>query len=230
MSAFNLAVPPHPLSSLLLRAINWAQPDDPEKKYPILGRMRYVWIDEEKNIKILVRDAPDSWSEEKDEVMKQIKGHETFVSVEVSEKDSTHLIATFKPVMETSYDRSIPMDEFLDNIHIFDEGAQSKGWPSLLVGPWELFDIAMEKMKNGEMSPKMERFGEQLKEMLNESEAEDKLEEMTKEAGIDGFETKKIKVMTVDRVGNLSDETERFMKENDNGKTPGQDTSQDTRS
>jgi hypothetical protein len=27
MSIFNTAVPPHPLSSLLLRPINWAQPD-----------------------------------------------------------------------------------------------------------------------------------------------------------------------------------------------------------
>lgn len=226
MSTFNLAVPPHPLSSLLLRAINWAQPDDPDKKYP-LGRMRYVWIDENKNIKLLLRDAPDSWSEEKEEVMQQIKGHETFVNVKILEKDSTHLVATFKPVMETSYNRSIPMDEFIDNINLFDESAQSKGWPSLLVHPFDLFDIAMEKMKNGELTPKMERFGEQLKEVLNESAAEDKLEEMTKEAGIDGFETKKIKVMTVDRIGNLNDETERFMKEN-NGKTAGTDSGDNT--
>lgn len=224
MSTFNLVVPAHPLAPLLLRAINWAQPDDPENKYPVLGRMRYVWMDKDKNIKLMLRDAPDSWSEQKSEVESQIKGHETFIGMEISTKDSTHIVATFSPVMETSYDRSIPMDEFLDNIDLFDESAQSKGWPSIYKDPWELFDEALERMKNGELTPEVAKFGEQLKDALVQSDVDDQLKSMTDEAGIDGLEVQKVKVLSVDKKGNLNDETERFMKGQENGKTPGQDT------
>jgi translation elongation factor EF-1beta len=223
MSMFNTVVPPHPISSILLRAINWAQPDDPEKKYPLLGRMRYVWVDEEKNIKLLLKDGPSSWSEEQEAIMSQIKGHETLVNVEVLDRDPVYVVATFKPIMETSYDRSIPMDELLENLFLFDETAMSNGWPSILKHPFDLFDIAMEKMKNGEMSPKMERLAENIKNMLGESDAEDKLEDITKEAGV-GFEKTRVKVMMVDPVGNLEDKTEEFMKKNDNEKSAGEST------
>lgn len=212
MSIFNTAVPPHPLSSLLLRAINWAQPDDPEHKYPLLGRMRYVWVDEEKNIKILLKDGPNSWSEEKDEINKQINSHESLVSLETLERDPVYIVATFKPLMETSYDRGIPMDELLESIFEFDETAMSNGWSSILKHPFTIFDEAMEKMSNGEMSPKMKNLAENINSMLAESDAEDKLADMTQEAGIDGFEKGRIKIMSVDGTGNLEDKTEQFME------------------
>jgi ribosomal protein L12E/L44/L45/RPP1/RPP2 len=56
--------------------------------------------------------------------------------------------------------------------------------------------------------------------MLGESDAEDKLEDITKEAGV-GFEKTRVKVMMVDPVGNLEDKTEQFMKKSDDGKLPG---------
>lgn len=221
MSTFNVVVPPHPLAPLLLRAINWAQPDDPEKKYPLLGRIRYVWTDEEKNVKILLKDGPNSWSEEQEEIMAQINGHETFISVVVLERDPVYIVATFKPVMETSYDRSIPMQELLDNLDDFNETSQSKGWPSILIDPFDLFDKAMEDMKGGKTTSRMDRLGEQIKTMLEQSSAEDQLGDMAKDAGIDGLEPQRIKIMTVDPVGNLEDKTEDFLK---NGKVRGQDS------
>lgn len=223
MSMFNTVVPPHPLASILLRAINWAQPDDPEKKYPLLGRMRYVWIDEEKNIKILLKDGPDSWSEEKEEIISQINKHETLVSVETLQRDPVYLVATFKPVMETSYERNVPVDELLENMDMFNETAGSKGWPSIYIHPFDLFDKAMDEMKNGRMSSRMEKLGENIKNMLEESDAQGELEKITKEAGVDGFEQQKVKVMMVDRNGGLEDKTEEFLSKT-NGKTSGEDT------
>lgn len=223
MSIFNTVVPPHPIASILLRAINWAQPDDPEKKYPLLGRMRYVWVDEEKNIKLLLKDGPNSWSEEQEAVMNQVKGHETFLGVEVIERDPVYIVATFKPVMETSYDRSIPMEELLENLFLFDNTSQSNGWPSILEHPFDLFDKAMKKMEKGEVSPRMERLGESIKNMLEESKVEDELGEITKEAGV-GFEKQRVKVMMVDPVGNLEDKTEQFMKKESDEKLPGEST------
>ena len=209
MSMFNTVVPPHPLSSILLRAINWAQPDDPEKKYPRLGRMRYVWIDEDNKIKILLKDGPSSWSEEKEEIMAQINGHETLVSVEVLERDPVYLVATFNPVMETSYDRSIPIDELIENIEMFDDTTVSNGWPSIHQHPFDIFDEKMEDMKEGKMSPRMEKLGENIKAMLDGVQAEDELSKMAGDAGV-GFEKDKVKILSVTPEGDLEDRTDEF--------------------
>ncbi len=223
MSMFNTVVEPHPFAPILLRAINWAQPDDPEKKYPLLGRMRYVWIDENKNIKILLKDGPNSLSEEKDPIMDQIKNHETLVDVKPLERDPVYLVATFKIIMETSYDREIPMDELIENLDSINEAIQLKGYPSLLTDPFEIFDKAMEDLKNGKMTSKMEEFGKQLKSTLEESVAEDQLDEMTKDAGIDGFEKQKVKVVGVNPDGKFEDKTEEFMKKHGN-ENPGENS------
>lgn len=212
MSLFNTVVPPHPLAPYLLRAINWAQPDDPEKKYSLLGRVRYVWMDKDNNIKILLKDGPESWSEEKDEVMKQVKGHESFVSVEVLERDPVYLIATFAPLIETHYDRGMPIDEFIENIGAFDSTGMSNGWASILTHPFDIFDAAMKKMEAGEMSPRIKKVAEGVKDMLDQSSAERELEEMTTSAKVDGLNNEKVKVFSIDTEGNLEDKTEDFTK------------------
>lgn len=212
MSLFNTVVPPHPLAPYLLRAINWAQPDDPEKKYSLLGRVRYVWMDKDNNVKILLKDGPESWSEEKDEVMKQVKGHESFVSVEVLERDPVYLIATFAPLIETHYDRGMPIDEFIENIGAFDSTGMSNGWASILTHPFDIFDAAMKKMEGGEISPKMEKVAAGIKDMLEQSSAEAELGDMTSSAKIDGFKENRVKVFSVDPNGNLKDQTDNFDK------------------
>jgi hypothetical protein len=202
---------------MLLRAINWAQPDDPEKKYPHLGRMRYVWMDSEYNIKLLLKDGATSWSEQKDEIMTQIKGHETLVDVHPLERDPVYLVATFKPVMETTYDRSIPIQELLDNITMFDETAMLKGWPSLFTDPFTLFDIAMEKLTKGEMSPRMEKFAESLSTMLGDVQAQDELKTIVTDSGIGGFEPDGVRILSVDPSGEVEDKTEEFLDKKDEG-------------
>jgi hypothetical protein len=212
MSTFNVVVPPHKLAPWLLRSINWGQPDDPEKKYPLMGRMRYVWTDEDKNVKILLKDGPSSWSEEKDELMSQIENHETFVGVEILERDPVYIIATFKPVMETSYDRGFPVDEFIENLEMFDKTAMEVGSPSIMTHPFDLWDKAMEDMKNGKTTPKMDKLAENLKAMFEEDKVQDNLKEIVKEAGIDGLDKPKVRVMMVGPDGSLNDKTDDFVK------------------
>jgi hypothetical protein len=215
MSIFNTVVPPHPLAPILLSAINWAQPNDPEKKYPIMGRMRYAWLDKDNNVKILLKDGPNSWSEEKDEIMKQIVGHETFLHAEAYDRDPVYLVATFKPIKETSYSREFPVIEMLDVINTLDSAGSEKGFPSIYSHPFDLFDRAMLDMENGKTTSRMDRLGESIKNMLDQSLAEDSLGDMTKEAGIDGFEKQRVKILTVDPTGNLEDRTDQFMKKSD---------------
>lgn len=99
MSMFNIVVPAHVLAPHLLLAIRWAQPLDSEKKYPLLGRMRYVWLTEENNVCILLKDGPNSWTEpaDREALMAQITTHETYVRHYVYEKDPVYIIAEFKP-------------------------------------------------------------------------------------------------------------------------------------
>lgn len=150
MSAFNLLVPPLKMAPVFLRAINWAQPDDPQKKYPLLGRIRYAWLSEDmKSIKILLKDGPNSFSEEKPEIMDQIKNHERFISVEVLERDPVYLVAKFS-VPDHHYD-----DEFknliLDNFSLKMEKLQNiMPEESLTKHPFDIFDEEMKKIQAGD--------------------------------------------------------------------------------
>jgi hypothetical protein len=206
MSTFNVVVPPHPLGPYLLRIINWAQPDDPNKTYPLLGRIRYAWIDKNKNINLLLKDGPSSWSEEQEQIKKQIEEHETFVSVETLKRDPVYLVATFKPIMKTSYDRGFPPQEFLDNLDELDNVAQLKGWPALSIHPFELFDKAMEEMKAGKMNPRMEKFAQNLKNTFEQAAAEEELSKITNNAGVTGIETSTVKILKVDNSGDITEE------------------------
>lgn len=150
MSTFNLLVPPLPLAPVLLRAINWAQPDDPQKKYPLLGRMRYAWLsDDMKNIKILLKDGPDSFSEEKPEIMDQIKNHENLVSVNALNRDPVYLVAEFN-VPDDHYDEAFK-ELILDNFSSKMEKLQ-KRMPdqSFTKDPFDIFDDEMKKLQSGD--------------------------------------------------------------------------------
>lgn len=214
MSTFNIAVPAHPLAPLLLRAINWAQPDDPEKKYPLLGRMRYVWMTNDyKQIKLMLRDSENSWSDEKDEIMAQIKGHETFVSVEVSEFDNTHIIATFNPIFETNYNRNKILEEiglsnfeeFFELVQIGDEAAVKRGSVSVTEDPWVLFNKAMEALKEGKSNSRIDNLKKAMTQMFEQIDAEREIENTLKEMNIekDPSAGPDIKIFTVGQDGNL---------------------------
>ena len=204
MSLFNTVVEPHPISPLLVRAINWAQQDDPNQTYPLQGRLRYVWIDKDLNIKLLLKDGPSSWSEEQEAIMNQIKTHETFVSVEVFDRDPVYIIATFKPIMETTYDRLFPVDKLILQLSTLDDLSISTGLESIFTHPFDIFDRKMEEMQSaGKMTAKMERLGENIKSMIEGVEAETELNTMLSESGVESIKTPSLKIYTVDSEGNL---------------------------
>lgn len=171
MSVFNMVVKPHPFAPVLLLAINWAQPADPEKKYPHLGRMRYVWMSEDyKQIKILLKDGPGSWTEEdyQKEIMNQIKGHETFVNVEVDSRENVYLVATFTPVIDAGYERPLDLDfsKLEEIMREVDEEAVANGMVPITVDPWTIFDNAMKDLENGKIIPEVENLKKSFSEMM----------------------------------------------------------------
>lgn len=150
---FNIAVKPLQLAPVFLRAINWAQPDDPEKKYPLLGRMRYAWLSEDlKNVKLLLKDGPDSFSEEKPEIMEQIKSHENFVSVDVLKRDPVYLVAEFK-VPTDHYDshfKELVLDDFADKMEMIQLLSKTNGMESLTKDPFVIFDDVISKLNSND--------------------------------------------------------------------------------
>lgn len=212
---FNTAVPAHPLAPVLLRMINWAQPDDPEKKYPELGRMRYAWMTEDfKQIKLLLKDGPGSWTDNEwqDGMMKQIKGHEGFVDVKVCERDNCYLEATFNPISDEDchYDRwgnsSINSETLSENIMIGDATATRHGATSVTKSPWVVFDEAMAALSEGKMSPRMENLANSLKDMFASIDAEEKIDDELKKNNITTEPGSNVKVFSVDPNGNLENQ------------------------
>lgn len=171
MSTFNLAVPPLTLSPVFLRAINWAQPDDPQKKYPLMGRMRYAWLSEDmQNVKLLLKDGPNSFSEEKPEIMEQIKSHETFVSVTILERDSVYLVAEFK-VLDEHYDdnfKKLVLDNFSGKMKAMQNVLVENNHESLVKHPFDIFDEVMKKLESGDTAAldKMKPLAESLMSVI----------------------------------------------------------------
>ena len=167
MSTFNLLVPPHLFAPLILQSIEWGQPGS--TKYPLMGRMRYAWLSEDyKHVKIMLKDGPDSWSEEKEEIKKQIEGHEGFVSCTALERDPVYLIAEFKPqknVLELLRDLTGLDVDFPD----LEEKLKSTGHPSLTKDPFVIFDEGVKKMEAGdpEVMAKLKPVADMLKKAMD---------------------------------------------------------------
>ena len=151
MSIFNSVVKPHQLAPVLTFLIDWGY-----KKYPLAGRIRYVWVTEDfKKIKLLLKDAPSSWSKNPDEIMAQIKSHEAFVSVEVYKKDPVYLIATFNPIKE-QMDMVKMKHPFEKTIFEANESLMEEGIISLTKDPFVIFHERLEDFdKNPENNPEL---------------------------------------------------------------------------
>jgi len=225
-SIFNTVVKFHLATPLLLRAINWAQKDDPNKTYPLLGRLRYVWLSEDyQNVKLLLKDGPQSWTDPKDReaLMAQIKSHETFVSVEVYEEDPCYIIATFRPVLYIpGYEREFTIDELFEHIKELDQLMEDpratvafgkRGAAKITKDPFEIFHEALEGMKGGDFPPDVKKLAETMANVIKSKEAEDKMAEDLKASGIDGFEPAKFIALAVDGSGTVQDVTDKFMED-----------------
>jgi len=205
MSLFNLAVKPHPFAPVLLRSINWAQPDDPHKKYPELGRMRYAWLSEDfKHVKLLLKDGPDSWTDKEwqSHMDKQIRSHEGFVDVKVCERDRCYLEVTIDPIVDAGYERTIKFDNFQDMMRDANAEAMSAGFPDLTTDPWTLFDRAMDDIKNGKISEEIENFRNSLETVVGQVDADSKIDQMAGESGIE-TNGEGPKIFSVDKKGKL---------------------------
>lgn len=168
MSAFNLLVPPHLFAPLILQSIEWGQRDS--EKYPLMGRMRYAWLSEDyKHVKILLKDGPNSWSEEKDEIKKQIEGHEGFVSYTVLERDPVYVVAEFKPQKDFLLLFEKLVGEKVDFPDL-EEKLKMTGHPSPTKHPFDIFDEGVKKMEAGdpEVMDKLKPVAEMLKKALDD--------------------------------------------------------------
>jgi len=219
---FNVIVEPHKLAPYLLRAINWAQPDDPEKKYPLLGRLRYVWMSQDyTRVKLLLKDGSQSWSEEKEEIMNQITSHETFVSVEELERDPVYLVATFEIVKDAAYDRGKSITEQITDpefMKSLDGDFVQAGLESVVTDPFDIFDKGMANLGSNEKAARM------MKEVMSQVEASLAKDSLLKQQGIKTTGPE-IVALSVDLDGKVEDVTEDFLGgEKD---LPGEDHSQE---
>lgn len=178
MSLFNIVVPMHVLSSDLLYAIRWALPIDKESKYPLLGRLRYVWLDENLNVCLLLKDGPTAWTEEENKasILNQITNHESYVSHEVYSEDKVYLIAKFKPITwsikHEDKNYTIPGDTLINSVIEKDKNIQSAilDEPSIAVryhniyeNPFAIFKTELEHISTNNEA--ME-FGKKLEKII----------------------------------------------------------------
>lgn len=196
---FNLVVKPHPLAPILLQAINWAQPHDPSQKYPLLGRMNYVWMSKDyTQIKIFVREGRDAWSSNKNEVINQIKRHECFVSIEEANMDKTYVIATFDPIMETHYEREVDVRVLMEKAQELDAHFIREGHPSITDDPESLFQKGLNNMEKGIMTDELKAFGKSFKTVLEQMNTEEKIQEELNKNNITGFNPTSIVIIKKD--------------------------------
>jgi hypothetical protein len=205
MSLFNIIVPPHPLSPYLLRIINWAQPDDENKKYPLLGRMRYVWLSKDKkSIFLLLKDGPSSWSEEKEEILKQITTHENYKTHTIPTRDSVYIEAEF--TIPTNIHCDV-CSELMENIDMLDLELIDKGYASITDNPWDLFDSAMERLQSGDKN-ELEKVAPLMNSLKEQIENSDSTKVNIISVGISEEESKKI----FDETQKLSEPIRKFKK------------------
>lgn len=112
MSLFNRIVPKHALHGFLVAGIRWGIPCDPDKKYPLTGRLYYSWMGENYDtVKLLLREGEGAWSNNREAVIAQAKGHETFISLTTLQRDPTFVVAEFGFLEDLSWIKKIPKSD-----------------------------------------------------------------------------------------------------------------------
>jgi hypothetical protein len=210
MSMFNILVKPHFLAPFLLRLINWGQKDDPKQLYPLLGRMRYVWMDEEGNICLMLKDGGNSWSDQKEQINAQIEGHESFVSM--TEED-VYLYPKFRPLYDCHYDRNDDEDKTFDRlVNALPELLEKESfeyfgeiYPPLTKHPMDIFNEGIKRMESGEVIPEVEKFTEGFITMIEKVEHDKAVNEELKKEGITPNEEGGIKVFGIARDGSITE-------------------------
>jgi len=215
-SLLNHCIKTYPLAPFLLRAILWGQEDDPEKKYPITGRVRYVWLEDNyETICLLLKNGPKSKSPDKKEVWKQLERHETLIEWRTVERDPSYIIARFKPIAFSYAMQGKGSDffnELMFNLQKYDQRSMQIAkekigidFQSLLDNPFDLFDKHLAKYDLSDLSMDYNKMALSLKEKVLEAMADVDMAKVLKEKGISGYKTDPIRVFGVDRNGNMTD-------------------------
>lgn len=219
MSLFNHCVLKHPLAPFLLRSILWGQEDDPEKRYPLMGRVRYVYLaDNYETICMLLKEGPTSKSKNKELIWEQIKRHETLVSWGTVKRDRSYIIARFKPVPFCYINEENGhnfLNELMFNLEKYDtrtmEIAKDKiglSFQSLLDDPFVLMDRFLSKFNLKDLGVDYHKMVMGLKESIDKTMADKELSDLTKEAGISGYSHHGLTILELDEDGNMTDITD----------------------
>lgn len=135
MSIFNAVVPLNKATGNLLILLEWGS-----EKYPILGRIRYVYIDKSSNcIVLLLKDGPNSWTtkEERESVINQFTSHHLYSKHEVYEKDPVYFYVYFK-IDETIKAQTDALLKYCASVG-----------EDIISDPMDLFNLAMERISTG---------------------------------------------------------------------------------
>jgi len=216
-SLFKACVGPHPLATFLLRSILWGQDDDPDKKYPLKGRIRYVWAkDNYDTVAVLFKEGPLSNSPEKKDIWKQIQSHETLIEWYPVERDRTYLIAKFRPIFPsyaTSGKGSELLNEVMFNLEEKDKVTQRiakekfeiDSFQSLLDDPFDIFDNYLRSHNLSDLGMDFNKMCLSLKDNVLQSLAESEIDKTLKETGISGYKSRPLKIFGLSDDGTMKD-------------------------
>lgn len=152
MSVFNIVVPLNKATKILLSLTEWGS-----VKYPIMGRLRYIFIKDENYICLLLKDGPNSFTDpiRREELIKQFKSHHLYSHHEVYEKDPVYYYLYLK-----INDEMKPVIKQLLQIAL-DNGED------IISDPMHLFSLAIDRMESGILTESERNFSEKLKDIIN---------------------------------------------------------------
>lgn len=213
----------HPLTPMLLRSILWNQEDDPQQRYPLKGNLQYVYMDDDyETICLLLRDGPKSPSADRKAVVQQIRGHETLKAFKVVENYPSYVVAKFRPIMysyATEMESGALLNYTMTNIRGLDAKMikmakdLGKDVQSVLTNPIDHFQTRLRSIGLGIFSDDLLQVAEGIKTSLQSFKVESDLRDMTEAAGISGFKRDNLKVMTVNKGGQVTDITDEMRDE-----------------
>lgn len=140
-NSFNALVPQHEATELLQEIVELSS---------TVGRLRYMWVDkEEKKIKALFKNGPDSWvsKEDNEKFQKDLNALSKFEKLTTVERDPVYVTATFS-LTEKEFS-ALEIADVASKERFEDEYERS-----LFEDPFDIFDDNIEKMKNNTLTGK----------------------------------------------------------------------------
>jgi hypothetical protein len=152
MSIFNTVVPLNKATRILLSLLEWGS-----EKYPLYGRLRYVYIEDGKKIVLLLKDGPSSFTSEEDrqKLVDQFTNHHWYDSHKVYEKDPVYFYVYFNipekltPIIKSMLQIALDQNE------------------DIISDPMHLFNLAIQRMDEGVFTEDENDFAKRLENIIN---------------------------------------------------------------